>query len=283
MRSGARRTAARRTSIFSPIFATRLRRVSSTLAPPASFRAASAPGVVAEAASAARATSAANAWNSGWRATKSVSQFTSASTAARPSPDRAVAIAPSAAIRSAFLSALVRPALRMISAAASRSPPVSRSAFLHSIIPAPVRARSVLTVSALMLISFPALVGLARRGTAAHRRLRAGCLGRLVGERLFVRRIRGLGRAHRRHGRRGSRLRRGSRAGRRLAAHVRGLARAARGGLAPRLAFLVELDELVLARRHGRHGRLAVEHGVGDPRRIELYRLHRVVVARDHV
>src|SRR5262245_3055636 len=283
MRSGARSMAARRTSIFSPIFATRLRRVSSTVAPPASGSPASAAAVVADAASAARATSAAKAWNSGWRATKSVSQFTSTRSAARPSPELAVAIVPSAAMRPAFLSALASPALRMISAAASRSPPVSMSAFLHSIIPAPVRSRSVLTVSALMLMSLPALVGLARRRAAADRRLHARGLGRLVGERLLVRRFRGLGSADRRHGRRGRGFSRGTRAGRRLAAHVGWPARRAGLRLAARLAGFIEFDELVLAGRHDRNRRLAVEHGVGDPGRVELDRLHGVVIAGDHV
>ncbi len=49
---------------------------------------------------------------------------------------------PSAAMRAAFLSALASPCLRMSSAAASRSPLVSTSARLHSIMPAPVRSRS---------------------------------------------------------------------------------------------------------------------------------------------
>ena len=57
---------------------------------------------------------------------------------------------PSAAVRPDFLSALARPALRISSTAASRSPLVSVSAFLHSIIPEPVRSRSSLTIPAVI-------------------------------------------------------------------------------------------------------------------------------------
>ena len=96
-------------------------------------------------ASAAFATPAANCWKSFSRATKSVSQFTS-TTAARATVAGALDHdrRPSAAMRVAFLSAFARPALRISSAAASRSPLVSTSAFLHSIMPAPVRSRSTL-------------------------------------------------------------------------------------------------------------------------------------------
>src|SRR5262245_39159054 len=66
-----------------------------------------------------------------------------------------MAITPSAATRVAFLSALASPCLRISSAAASRSPPTSTSAFLHSIMPAPVRSRSCLTASAVIVIVVP--------------------------------------------------------------------------------------------------------------------------------
>src|SRR5690625_1800055 len=68
------------------------------------------------------------------------------------SSERATRMAPSAATRPAFLSALARPRLRINSTAASISPFVSTSAFLHSIIPEPVRSRSCLTRAALIAI-----------------------------------------------------------------------------------------------------------------------------------
>src|SRR5688500_17105079 len=57
---------------------------------------------------------------------------------------------PSAATRPAFLSALARPCLRSHSAEMSSSPLFSVSAFLHSIMPAPVRSRSSLTRDAVI-------------------------------------------------------------------------------------------------------------------------------------
>src|SRR5690606_10224300 len=59
---------------------------------------------------------------------------------------------PSAATRLAFLSALARPDLRSASAAASMSPLFSVRAFLHSIMPAPVRSRSSLTMDAVISV-----------------------------------------------------------------------------------------------------------------------------------
>src|SRR5690606_35304371 len=96
----------------------------------------------------ASATAAVNLTKLSSLATKSVSEFTSTSTALPPL--WAVATRPSAATRLAFLSALARPDLRRASAAASMSPLLSVSAFLHSIIPAPVRSRSYLTIEAVM-------------------------------------------------------------------------------------------------------------------------------------
>src|SRR6202050_3929254 len=87
-------------------------------------------------------------WNSSLRATKSVSELTSTTTAlfaASATPMR-----PSAATRPAFLAALAKPFLRSQSTAASRSPPVSPSAALQSIIPAPVLSRSSFTMPALI-------------------------------------------------------------------------------------------------------------------------------------
>src|SRR5690606_20052955 len=64
----------------------------------------------------------------------------------------ATATRPSAAVRPDFFSALEMPFLRSQSAAAWRSPPVSASAFLQSIMPAPVISRSSLTSAAETLI-----------------------------------------------------------------------------------------------------------------------------------
>src|SRR5690606_37112015 len=64
---------------------------------------------------------------------------------------------PSAATRPAFLAAAARPLVRSQSIDASMSPFVSASAFLQSIMPAPVRSRSSLTRAAVisaMAISF---------------------------------------------------------------------------------------------------------------------------------
>ena len=52
----------------------------------------------------------------------------------------------------AFLAAFAAPLLRMLSIASSMSPSVSVSAFLQSIMPAPVRSRSSLTWAAVIAI-----------------------------------------------------------------------------------------------------------------------------------
>src|SRR5690606_34871800 len=62
-------------------------------------------------------------------------------------------IAPSRASRPARFAAFAAPFARRRSTAFSMSPPVSSSAFLHSIIPAPVRSRSSFTCSAVIAIS----------------------------------------------------------------------------------------------------------------------------------
>src|SRR5690606_35488457 len=59
--------------------------------------------------------------------------------------------------------------------------------------------------------------------------------------------------------------------------------RAAAAAVDLRLAFLVELDELVVAARDLGDRRLAGQHGVGDALRVELDRAHRVVIARDRI
>ena len=94
---------------------------------------------------------AASAWNSVLRATKSVSELSSIMTARLPSV--ATATRPSAATRPAFLAALARPLVRSQSMAASISPPVSVSAALQSIMPAPVWSRSSFTIPAVIAMS----------------------------------------------------------------------------------------------------------------------------------
>src|SRR6266536_1551092 len=89
--------------------------------------------------------SAASCWNCSFFATKSVSQFSSI---IAPS---AAATRPLLAVRSApRLVALAWPLIRSHSTAWSKSPPDSSSARLQSIIPAPVRSRSLFTSAALM-------------------------------------------------------------------------------------------------------------------------------------
>src|SRR5207302_1079986 len=122
------------------------------LAPEPSLVSSSTARSAARALSAASPTALAKARKSSPRATKSVSQLISTMAAARASALRSMTITPSAATRAAFLSALASPWRRMSSAAASRSPLVSTSAFLHSIMPAPVRSRSCLTASAVMFM-----------------------------------------------------------------------------------------------------------------------------------
>ena len=75
-------------------------------------------------------------------ATKSVSQFSSSSDV----PE--CATRPLAAVRPARLPTSLAPLIRRISTALSKSPSASSSAFLQSIIPAPVRSRSFLTSAA---------------------------------------------------------------------------------------------------------------------------------------
>ena len=80
----------------------------------------------------------ANARNSSFLATKSVSQFTSTSAPSLRSGARYAPIAPSAAMRQAALLALAPLLMRSRSSAFFMSPPASSSAFLHSIMPSPV-------------------------------------------------------------------------------------------------------------------------------------------------
>ena len=96
-------------------------------------------------------------WKKSLRATKSVSELTSTTTPLVAFTD--IPIRPSAAMRPAFLAALASPFLRRRSTAASISPLVSPSAPLQSIMPAPVRSRSSLTICAVMLAIEPYPVG----------------------------------------------------------------------------------------------------------------------------
>ena len=104
-------------------------------------------------------------WNRSLRATKSVSELTSTTTPLVPLT--ATPIRPSAATRPAFLAALERPFLRSQSTAASMSPPVSLSAALQSIMPAPVVSRRSLTICAVILaIVLDSVASGQRRGAA---------------------------------------------------------------------------------------------------------------------
>ena len=87
-------------------------------------------------------------WNFSFLATKSVSALTSTTTAFLWSSVNAVATIPSAAIRPAFLAAPASPFSLRNSTALSISPSVAASAFLQSIIPAPVISLKSFTIAA---------------------------------------------------------------------------------------------------------------------------------------
>src|SRR5579859_346171 len=86
-------------------------------------------------------------WNSGVLATKSVSQFSSTSTPTSV-PSSSAVTRPLAAVRVARLPASLTPLTRSSSIAFWKSPSASLSAFLQSIMPAPVWSRSRLTSAA---------------------------------------------------------------------------------------------------------------------------------------
>ena len=92
-----------------------------------------------------------NSWNSGFFATKSVSEFTS--TIAAVFPSILIAASPSAAIRSAFFAAFEIPFSLNQSIEASISPLFASNAFLQSSIPAPVFSLSSFTKLALIIIT----------------------------------------------------------------------------------------------------------------------------------
>src|ERR1700682_421273 len=256
--------------MFSPIFATSARRRSSMLSPDGSFASPSPARLAGCEVRAQSATACAKARKPCSRATKSVSQLISTMAAVRASADLATTTTPSVASRAAFLSALACPCLRMSAAAASRSPLASTSAFLHSIMPAPVRSRSCLTASAVMFMdklgSFhysaeppPAPPRpLRRAGAAVGRRATASGAGTVPA------------------GATGSAASSTSRFS--PAAGASG-----ERCLLARVARLIELDELVFADRDLGHRLLALEHRIGDAGGIQLDGAHGIVVARDHV
>src|SRR3984885_6889961 len=103
-------------------------------------------------------------WNRSLRATKSVSELTS--TRIPLLGVTATPISPSARARPAFFAALDRPFLGGQSTAASRLPPLSLSAALQSIMPAPVWSRSSFTMDALTVVVILAVLVLVPAGRA---------------------------------------------------------------------------------------------------------------------
>ena len=136
------------TDIFSPILrilssrSAFMSRIETTSSP--------SPALSTSTVSALSATACTNSWNTSFLATKSVSELTSTTTAVFPSI--ATFAIPSAAILAAFFSALAAPLFLSTSTAASISPLVSVSAFLQSIIPAPVSSLNSFTMLAVIAI-----------------------------------------------------------------------------------------------------------------------------------
>src|SRR6185312_11248179 len=293
----------RRTCTFSPTLVTSHWRPSSTVGPWEVLAAFNASASFAPLLSAACATSSVNFRKFSSLATKSVSELISTSTPLPPSC--ASAMRPSAATRSAFLSALARPCLRNHSIDASMSPLFWVSAFLHSIMPAPERSRSSLTIAAVISMLLPRQLGCAgRAGVLKWERRAAGAvsvespaLKRAPPDRSGLRhaaRGGGLPRPMQCRARRGLRLRRvafslagiGVRGTLRRSFLWRGAARrlAAFVVLGNRVAFGVEFDELVVVTAGlDRRGGLAFQHCVGGGARVQLHRADRVVVARNGI
>ena len=139
----------RPSSIFSPITPAMSATVASTVAPVSRVIASKASRSATWASKAACAKVPASAWNSSPLATKSVSHRTSTMVLST------AATTPLEAVRSApLLAALAAPEIRRASTALSKSPSLSSSAFLHSIIPAEVISRSRLTSAALIVAIF---------------------------------------------------------------------------------------------------------------------------------
>ena len=97
-----------------------------------------------------------NSLNSSFLATKSVSEFTSITTALLPFIR--ILTSPSAAILSAFLAALEIPFSLNHSEALSRLPSVASKAYLQSSIPAPVNSLKFFTILAVIIIYPPKLL-----------------------------------------------------------------------------------------------------------------------------
>src|SRR5467141_1522662 len=147
--------------MFSPILPISAMRSASTLV----LRSGSA------ASAAASAGARANAWNSSFLATKSVSQFTSTIEPTLPDAPTSIATMPSAATRVDALAALLPSLTRRISSALAMLPCASASAFLHSIIGASVFSRNSLTMPAVtsaIVESFHAFIA-QRGGDRPHR------------------------------------------------------------------------------------------------------------------
>src|SRR5690554_5495126 len=270
----------RRTCTFSPTLAISAARASSTVWPPmvAAFSAS-----LSSTPTAAFATASQKAMKFSSLATKSVSELIS--TMAARLPCWANAMRPSAATRSAFLSALARPDLRSASAAASMLPPASVSAFLHSIMPAPVRSRSSLTREAVISIGDLESVGFqsARPRMVARPRVRRVMPGALLGGFGLALGCLGLGLYGLGLGLYGLGLGFGGLGLGGCGLRLRGFGLLAGRGAARLLAFAA-FAELFLA--HGRGARrcgLALEHGVGRGAGVQLHGADGVVVAGDGV
>src|SRR5680860_1582715 len=134
----------RRTLMFSPIFWTSASRLASRS--PAINTATSVSFFL----NATSSTSLAKLMKLSSRATKSVSEFTSKIRPTVWSSEILISETPSAAVRPAFLAAFRPDDLRSSSIAASTLPSDSTKAFLHSIMPRPVRSRSSLTIAAVI-------------------------------------------------------------------------------------------------------------------------------------
>src|SRR6185437_11062415 len=251
----------RRTSIFSPMVAISALAASSTVPPPgyaAAFRASisAAPDF-----SATSATASLNFRKLASLPTKSVSQLISTSTALPALC--AATMRPSAAMRLAFLSALARPDLRNHSIAASMSALFSTRAFLHSIMPAPDRSRSSLTIWAeILLIGSSPMLG----WRDSERPPSRVDLGRADGgRRPPSQRLLGGGAV-------------AARATAAITTAVAAWCGLARGSLATRaidlghrVAFLVQLDEVVAVALGGsRRGGLAFQDRVGGGTGVQL-------------
>src|SRR6202030_1604489 len=136
-----------RIAMFSPSFWTSACRADSTVVPPSAI-AVSALTSAGFAWATSCASFRAKSIKSPLRATKSVSQLSSTIAADLRSAPMVAPMIPSVAMRSAALDAFAPLLMRSSSSALPKSPSVSVSAFLHSIIPSPVRPRSSITMLA---------------------------------------------------------------------------------------------------------------------------------------